>query len=233
MRKLSPLFSLTVAAACGSATPGARPHDMSAAQHEREAGQHAQAADDHSDQYDSHAHAATTTCSLTSACWTSTKNPTEQHRAMAERERRAATDHRAASQALRDTEARACAGIEPDDRDISPFEHIEDISDVRPLLEQHTSSKISTSRTVGATVTFRAVPGMTTEWLQRVVDCHLARNAVLGHVAPEMPNCPLVPEGVTARVRSTGNGFAVDLRADDSTTIREIVARTDRLARRP
>ena len=154
MKKLARWFSLTLVAACGSTTPGARPHDMSAAQHEREADQHAHAADEHADHYDPHASTATTTCSLKSASWTST-------------------------------------------------------------------------------ATFRAVPGMTVEWLQRVVDCHLARNAVLGHVAPEMPNCPLVPEGVTARVRSTGNGFAVDLRADDSTTVREIVARTDRLARRP
>jgi hypothetical protein len=49
---------------------------------------------------------------------------------------------------------------------------------------------------------------MTAEWLQRLTDCHIARNAALGHVAPAMPDCPLVPMGVTARVTSTGGGFA-------------------------
>ena len=204
---------------------------MSAAQHDREADRHARAADEHASQYDPNARV--TACSPNSACWTSTRNPTEPHREMAERERRAAANQRAASKALVDAEASACVGIAPDDRDTSPFDHVEDIADVRALEELHTSSKNATSRIAGATVTFRAVPGMTAEWLQRVVDCHLARNAVLGHDVPEMPNCPLVPNGVTARVRSIGNGFAVDIRSDDSTSATEILARADRLVRRP
>jgi hypothetical protein len=56
---------------------------------------------------------------------------------------------------------------------------------------------------------------MTTEWLQRSVDCQLARNAALGHVVPEMPDCPLIPNGVEAHVRSVGNGFAVEIKSND------------------
>jgi hypothetical protein len=70
---------------------------------------------------------------------------------------------------------------------------------------------------------------MTAEWLQRLVECHLARNAALGHVVPEMPNCPLVPRGVAAKVRSVGNGFAVEIEAGDPDTLREIQARSQRL----
>ncbi len=70
---------------------------------------------------------------------------------------------------------------------------------------------------------------MTTEWVQRVVDCHVARNASLGHIVPEMPNCPLVVKGAQARVTSTGNGFAVEIRSSDPAGAQEILARAQRL----
>lgn len=88
----------------------------------------------------------------------------------------------------------------------------------------------STQKEVGATVVFRAVPGMTAEWLQRVVDCHLARAAAVGHDMPEMSYCPLMPNGVKAKVTSVGNGFAVNLSADDAATVAEIQKRAQALA---
>lgn len=229
------------AAACASATPGSRPHDMSAAQHDREGHAHEAGASGHAAQHDP---AATTTrercrsraggaaragADVSDICWTSETNPTESHLREAELHRRHAADHRTGSTALRDAEARACVGLNPDDRDASPFAHVDDIAGVEPLIERTGTSKVPGQRTSGAIVTFRAVPGMTAEWLQRVVDCHLARNAALGHVVPEMTNCPLVPNGVQARVRSTGNGFAVAIRSDDASTAREVLARAQRL----
>ena len=113
---------------------------------------------------------------------------------------------------------------------MSPFEHTEDIANVEQLNARVGGSKGQQgARMVGATVTFRAVEGMTAEWLQRVIDCHLARNASLGHVVPEMPNCPLVPKGVQVHVSSTGNGFAVAISSDDMETAREILARAQRI----
>ena len=224
-------------------TPGARPHDMGAAQHENEAQQHAATAEEHAKQYDPKADVEHYRCrpiggrfrggadgvGLDGACWSSTTNVTEKHKRAAEEHRRHAADHRAASAALRDAEGRACVGIDPDDRDISPFDHTEDIAGVRPLTERVSSGKQSYEKTAGAVVTFRAVQGMTAEWLQRVVDCHLARNAALGHEVPEMAYCPLVPKGVQARVTSTGSGFDVSIRADNDATAREVLARAQRL----
>jgi hypothetical protein len=63
------------------------------------------------------------------------------------------------------------------------------------------------------------------QWLQRLVDCHLARNAALGHDVPEMPYCPLVPKGVTASVAPTTTGFAISVRADDTDTANEVLRR--------
>ncbi len=82
----------------------------------------------------------------------------------------------------------------------------------------------------GAVVTFHAVPGMTAEWLQRVVDCHVARNASMGFSMPEMPYCPLAVKGARGTVASTGNGFAVMVESDDSTAAQEILRRSQALA---
>jgi hypothetical protein len=100
--------------------------------------------------------------------------------------------------ALRDAATRACVGVPNDDRDMSPFDHREDIESVAQLYSPSSGGKNPTRHFLGATVVFHATPGMTAQWLQRVIDCHLARNAALGHDVPEMAYCPLVPKGVSA-----------------------------------
>jgi hypothetical protein len=161
-------------------------------------------------------------------CW----QTTDQRFVDAHRE--TAARHRAASAALRNAEVAACVGLSENDRDTSPFEHTGDIAGVEPYIkDEYFGESGFIKRQAGAVVMFRAVPGMTAEWLQRLVDCHLARNAALGHVIPEMPACPLVPRGVGAHVQSTGNGFAVEIEANDAGTAREILARAQRLVARP
>jgi len=210
---------------------------MSVARHEREADAHARSAEAHEEQFDPDAdtrgcfRAAGRRAERRVICWTSVRNPTSVHLAAAEAHRRHAADHRAASAALREAERRACTGVAPDDRDISPFEHAEDIVSVRALrtVRQIPGRGFRGSRTAGAVVTFRAVEGMTVESLQRVIDCHLARSAALGHVVPELPNCPLVLRGVRARVSSADDAFAVAIRSRDARVAREIVSRARRL----
>jgi hypothetical protein len=82
---------------------------------------------------------------------------------------------------------------------------------------------------VGARVVFRALPGMTAEWLQRVVSCHLARNASVGFDMPEMSYCPLAVKGASATVNSTGDGFAVDIKGADAASIDQIIKRAKTL----
>ncbi len=239
----TPVFStaalgmVLIASSC--ATPGAAPHDVSAERHAAAAAHEDVAAVEHHDEFDPNAAVPQTRCRAHAAadantgndgvCWTSTTNPSDVHERATAEHRRHAADHRAASAALREAEATACLGLSEDDRDMSPFEHTEDIASVTPLLEHVQVGKISRDHVVGAVVTFRALPGLTAEWLQRVVDCHLARNASLGHVVTEMPNCPLVPKDVEAKVSSTGAGFAVAIQAKDPKTADEILARARRL----
>jgi hypothetical protein len=188
-----------------------------------------QAAEGHEDQHDPSATTQSTVCSGKGGCWTSVSNPTAEHADDAKRHRELAQKHRAASAALADAEARACVGLSEDDRDVSPFYHREDIESVSPLIEEVKAGKGTTKKEVGTTIVFRAVPGLTAEWLQRVVDCHLARAAAVGHDMPEMNYCPLVPKGAKAKVTSTGSGFAVNVSADDAATIAEIKKRAESL----
>ncbi len=209
----------TLVSSCGAAA-GTNPHDMSATQHEQAGRAH-----------DADADASSAECGSSDdaqgdgACWSTARRHAGEHR-------RVAAEHRAASQALRDAEARACVGIGQDDRDTSPFQHREEIMSVTRLVEAippEYDAATPNERVIGATVVFRAVRGMSAEWLQRVVDCHLARNAAVGHDMPEMRECPLVPAGASARVRSTGDGFAVEIRGESDATAAEILRRAQSL----
>lgn len=226
-----------LAVGCGPAA-GTQPHAMSAAEHEAAAGEEQQAADSHAEQHDPKAAVTKKNCATRTKgvyaegpCWTSETNPTEAHANDAKHHEALAAQHRAASETLRAAEARACAGVPDEDRDISPFAHREDIRSVSPLEEEDKLGKTATRRVAGAEIVFRALPGLTAEWLERVVNCHLARNAALGHEAAstEMAFCPLAPRGVQASVRSVGDGFAVSVRADDEATSKEILRRAESL----
>jgi hypothetical protein len=201
---------------------------MSVAQHEQAAGVQEAQADTHAGQYSPTATTSGTECNPYGGCWTELSNPTKQHLEDAGKHRKMAADHRAAAQTLRDAEARPCVGISEYDRDTSPFDHREDITSVQPAYV-HVSGKQAADRLAGASVVFRAVPGMTTEWLQRVVDCHLARNSALGNDVPEMSYCPLVPKGVTAKVSSAGDGFTVTIESQDSSIAQEVLRRAQAL----
>jgi hypothetical protein len=218
---------------CAS-TPGAQPQDMSKAQHEQAAAEHERAASPHAQAYEPAANVEKQRCGdPRRPCWTWLANPTEEHKIDAEKHRKMAADHRAAAQALRDAEGRACVGVPDVDRDMSPFDHREDVAGIAPYNAPSPNTaglKQQTNRLRGAVVTFRAVPGMTAEWLQRVADCHVARNASMGSDMPEMAYCPLAVKGARAKVASTGNGFAISVESDDSTAAQEILRRSQALA---
>ena len=211
--------------ACGG-EQGTHPHDASVAQHNEMAQKSDQAAEAHAS--GEAPSPGPTTCGR-GGCWTSVQSPSELHKKDAERYRDLAAKHRAASASLVEAEKSACAGISDYDRDVSPFYHREDITSVSTIQQPVQSSKPMGTKTVGAKVEFRALQGMTAEWLQRVVDCHLARAASMGHNMPEMDFCPLELKDVKASVSSTGNGFAINVTSDDQATVQEIIKRTQAL----
>jgi len=199
-------------------------HQVAAESEENQASQHAK-------QQDPAATQTEVQCSggQGRVCWTVTKNPTDKHAKSANQHRALAAEHRAASQALRDAETRVCVGMSEEDRDMSPFAHDTDIRSVSQLRDETMVGRNKTERDAGATVIFRATPGLTAEWLQRILDCHLARNKAVGHEMPEMAYCPLTIKGAQATARSVGDGFAVDVRADDAEGAAEIWRRAQEI----
>ena len=112
---------------------------------------------------------------------------------------------------------------------VSPFDHREDITAVKPLDRTVKQGKQSTDVPSGAAITFRAVPTLTTEWLQHEINCHLARAAAVGFEMPEMSYCPLMLKGVKATVSSAGDGFAVTVESEDPATAKEVLSRAQAL----
>ena len=195
---------LTVTA-CASApsTGSVRPDEMSAAGHEAEAQREESAAAWHTRQYDPYAGRPcipNASANDRDPCYTNVGNPTAEHLREAEAHRRHAAEHRAASKLLRGAEATACRGVASEDRDLSPF-----------------------------CVVFKPIPGMTPEFLQRLVDCHLARNAAMGTDMPEMEYCPLALSGVTAQVLRVWDGLAIEVRSSKPETALRILARANAL----
>jgi hypothetical protein len=227
---LSSLIGGALLGACASS--GTEPHAMTAGQHQAAARAEAQAAAQHQGQYDP-SQTKTATCveyevADCTVRWQSTENPTERHVKDTQKHRKLAEKHRAASQVLRDAEQRFCSRIPQADRDMSPFYHREDIVAVGTVKAPRDIYYTPEEMTTGARITLRAVPGMTGEWLQRVVDCHLARNAVVGEDST-MSFCPLGVARATANVTSTGSGFAVDVTSDNPDSVREILKRASAL----
>jgi hypothetical protein len=221
-------------AGCAS-TPSAKSQDMSKAQHEQVAAQHEQAAARLASSYEPKAskEEVETSARPYGGSWTSATKATSEQKTDAAKHRKIAAEHRAAAQTLREAEARSCEGISDTDRDQSPFEHREDITGVTPYSEVRSPGDVGympqEMTLKGAVITFRAVQGMTAEWLQRVVDCHLARNASMGFGMPEMSFCPLAVKGARAKVTSTGNGFSVTVESNDRATAEEILRRAQAL----
>lgn len=210
---------------------GTAPEDMSLAKHQAAAEREERAAAAIEARQDAARRAETGDCDPTQGgCWTSRVERSSEYASQVQRHRELAAKHRAASSALARAEAEACQGLSDADRDMSPFAHREDIRSVVPLEEPQRIGRQTLGRTVGARVIFRAVPGMTAEWLQRLVNCHLARAAASGYEMPGMEYCPLMLEGVTATVFSVGDGFAVDIRSDDPQTQEAILQRARALA---
>lgn len=227
--KAAVAFGSMVVVACGGSS-GAHPTDMSAAGHENAAAQQEQLANLSAAQYDPNAVTTTTKCAggaETRPCWTTTSNPTAGQAQEVAEHRKLAAEHRAASKALRDAEEAACKGLNDADRDLSPFEHRADIMNVEEIHERSTSSRQAgvLGPLEGASVTLRAVPGLTKEYLQRLVSCHLARDATMGFAMPEMAWCPLSVKGASATVESAGSGFRVDIKGDSKDSAEEIARR--------
>lgn len=225
MRAVLAAALFAVACGAGNARLGAREHEEEALREELRAGRE-------QERYDAGRTALLNECPFSATlhdvpCWTADRNPTAVHLQEAARHREHAAQHRAQSRALREAEARACSRLTGHDRDTSPFAHRDDVIAVGPLVQLR--GEEAKPKGVGAAVTFRAVPGLTVDRLQQLVDCHLARNAALGFPRAQEPDDPLDVPGVRARVTQAGDALRVELRGGDPAACRQVLERARQL----
>lgn len=222
-------------AACASTPLPATP-EAAAAQHDQAAAIDDQAAAKQVAKYDPAARQTKMRCTGrgpggeadVEVCWTSEVNPTAEHLKKAQRLHALAEEQRAASEKLRQAEVTACSGVSELDKTMSPFSHPEDVAAVTPLKTAGASP-----RPEGALITFRAVDGMTSSRLEKLVNCQLARNACLDNAAAEMAYCPLVLKNVKATVTPAADGlFGIAVRSDDPTIAQEVLKRAEALVSR-
>jgi hypothetical protein len=125
-----------------------------------------------------------------------------------------------------DYERAACAEVPDADRDEGPFARRERIVGVEELREK-TYPK-APPQPVGVAVYVRAAPGVTEQWVGRVIECHLAHRAVVGDRIADRDS-PLFAEDAKIRVSSTPTAFRVAITSLDLDVARSVIEKGNRL----
>jgi hypothetical protein len=161
---------------------------------------------------------------LTQPRWSYAMAPTMEHTLEAKRLREHAAQHRQLAKGLIEAEKHACSGLQQEDIDTGPFFHSHEITKVTAVEEQGALR--------GARIRFAAVPGLGAPWMQRAVECAMARAAVLGYPQDYLRESPIMLENVSATVRQDGANVEVTIRSDDPTTAVKILGRAEGLLAR-
>ena len=119
--------------------------------------------------------------------------------------------------------ARTCAGISEAQARTVLIDLHPDVDRVEAVRER-TNTKLFVERPVGADVHVRATPGMTAQWLTRLIQCHLVREE--SGVSYAHSERPLGLARVKIDVSPTAAGFVIAIRSNDSDVAREIARRS-------
>jgi hypothetical protein len=137
-----------------------------------------------------------------------------------------AAEHVEAATRLRNDEAVACDGVTETDRDQGAFARASDITGVEVLRDRGAFPK-GPLQPSGIAVYLRAEPGMTQQWLGRIVACRRAHVAVVGQ---DRSGSPLTVPDSEVAVSSTQVGFRVSITSHDVDAVRSVVERAKELA---
>ena len=164
------------------------------------------------------------TCLAAAGCATQTsafrRMGAEEHERAAALDPTASADHLAAARDLRRLELAACVDVPEVDRERGPFARRERIAEV-DIVHDKLYPKWP-AQAVGVSVALRAAPGMTEQWVGRVLECHLAHRALVGATASQQA-CPLDAEDTRVAVSSTSTGFRVAITSRDPAVARSVI----------
>ena len=99
------------------------------------------------------------------------------------------------------------------------------------LARETTKTKPFIERSVGADIHVRATPGMTAQWLARLVHCHVVSEAAAGTCAGSA--CVFGLPVLSTDVSPTATVFTIALRSSDSDAAREMARRSKALIQQP
>jgi hypothetical protein len=234
---------LAVVAACGSSRPAqplVPPQPMSAEEHRAEAERHeaeAKHLEAEAGRNESAGHASDYRCgdtvlfdqstsgterlTLRVPCWSAEVAGSDAQRRAAARAHEEAAHHRAAARNLEQTESKSCGTMAPDERDHSPFWHRSDILTVTRV--DHGG------HLQGATILFRRVPSLTTEWMKQAISCQQARAAALGWDPSYMSYDPSLHPDARVEVKDDRAGVRVTISSGNSDAAALIASRAEAL----
>jgi hypothetical protein len=137
-----------------------------------------------------------------------------------------AAAHIEAANRLRYDEQVACEGVSDGERASGPFARPGGVTDVEVVRDRGVFPK-APPVPVGVAVYLRAEPGLTQQWLGRVIECHRAHIALAGHSGQRSPLA--VPDAVVA-VSTTFEGFRVTVTSKNQDVAHVIVDKGQELA---
>jgi hypothetical protein len=137
-----------------------------------------------------------------------------------------AQQHLQAARELREEERAACYGVPEADVVRDPLSHPDRITGVAVVRDRGEFPK-APLKPVGVAIELRAEPGMTEQYLGRVIACHVAHVAVAG-MDPQ-PS-PLSVAHAHVSVSSTPVGFRVTVTSPDRDIARSVVDKGQELA---
>jgi hypothetical protein len=131
------------------------------------------------------------------------------------------TEQYVAANSLREAERSACVEVPEADRDGGPFMRRDRIAYVEEVNDRLYPKQMA--QTFGIAVYVRATPGLTEQWLGRVIKCHQAHAAVAG--ASDDTTDPLIGADSRIKIDPTPEGFRVAITSPDLATARALVAK--------
>jgi hypothetical protein len=137
-----------------------------------------------------------------------------------------AQEHLEAATRLRNEERVACDGVPDADRLGGPFAQAQNVTHVDVVRDRVLLPK-GFLEPVGVAVYLRAEPGMTQQWLGRIVACHVAHVAAMG--GEDRPS-PLSVANTQVAVSSTSVGFRITVTSKDSGIARSVIDKGEELA---
>jgi hypothetical protein len=154
-------------------------------------------------------------------CWSAEQSTADRHHAEAARLRADARVHRARARELLEAERASCATLPAEEMDHTPFAHREDITWV--------GAELDGTKVRGARIRFRAVEGLSADWLRTAIACHQARAAALGYDAGYMGYDPTAVAGAEVEVVAGDDGIVVIVRATDDAAALAVYGRAEAL----